>query len=213
MDLNLLSINPASLAPNPWNTNRVSAENQRKLDESLKRLDSFKPILVRELPNGTLQILGGENRRNSAIRLGLAKVPVISVGVIDDIKAKEISLADNERYGEDDADALKHLLDSLDTAAELSSFLPMSLDEFDSFASLSTIDLDDLDIDDDDQAPIERPEPSAPTHRVMRFKLAVEDAEKLSTLIEKTIKQQGLTSSDALTNAGDALVHICKEVW
>jgi len=213
MDLNLQQINPELLQPNPWNSNRVDDENQQKLDNSIERLGNFKPILVRELPDGTLQIIGGQHRKESAVRRGEVEVPVINLGVIDDIRAKEISLVDNERYGEDDAQALKKLLDGLETADELDTFLPISLDELDSLLSYDSIDLDDLDIEGDDDSPINRPEPPTLTHRVVRFKVTIEDAERLSDLVESTKKSNGFTNSDELTNAGDSLIHILKEIW
>jgi len=211
--LNLLKVNPALLQANPWNSNRVDEENQAKLDKSIERLGNFKPILVRELEDGSLQIIGGHHRKDSAIRRGEDEVSVINLGEISDTKAKEIGLADNERYGEDDAEALKKLLDGLETTDELSSFLPISMDEIDSLFAYDSIDLDDLDVDDGDDDPIERSEPSSPTHRVIRFKLPIGDAEKLSDFIESIQKSNGFTESDDLTNAGDALVHAMKEVW
>lgn len=205
---------PKELQPNPWNTNVVSSENERKLDVSIDRLGNFKPILVRTLEDGTLQILGGEHRRDSALRSGDKTVSVINLGVIGDTKAKEISLADNERYGEDDSEALEKLLNSMETVNELSSFLPMTDDDLDSFWSKAIINLDDLDLDDEDDLPIEKPmAASAPTHRVVRFKVSVEDAERMSDFIESIGKNNGFTTSDALTNAGDALIHALKELW
>jgi hypothetical protein len=41
----------------------------------------------------------------------------------------------------------------------------------------------------------------------MRFKVPLGDAEKITELIVKVKKRQNFTSSDDLTNAGDALVH------
>lgn len=180
----------------------------------MDRLGNFKPILVRTLEDGSLQILGGEHRRDSAMRSGEKTIPVLNLGVIGDTKAKEISLADNERYGEDDSEALEKLINSLETKDELSSFLPISDDEMDSFWSKAAINLDDLDLDEDDDLPIEKPiGASAPTHRVVRFKVSVADAERMSDFIESTGKNNGFTTSDALTNAGDALIHALKELW
>jgi len=211
--LKLISVDPETLQSNPWNSNRVDEDNQRKLDNSIERLGNFKPILARELKNGSLQIIGGHHRKESAIRRGETEIDVINLGEVSDEKAKEIGLADNERYGEDDAEALKKLLDGLDTTDELSSFLPISTDEFDSLFAYDSIDLDELDVDDDDDQPIERPEPSSPTHRVVRFKLPIGDAEKLSDFIGSIQKSNGFTQSDDLTNAGDALVHAIRELW
>src|SRR5437762_10365036 len=101
-----LFVDPRLLQPNPWNTNVVSPDNEAKIDASNQRLGMFKPIIVRELPDGTLQILGGAHRRESAIRLGWDQVPVFNVGPVSDKQAKEIGLADNARYGHDDTLAL-----------------------------------------------------------------------------------------------------------
>lgn len=213
--MKLETVDPSTLTPNPWNSNRVSQENKQKLEVSLNRLGNFKPILVRTLDDGTLQILGGENRRNAELDRGSKLVQILNLGRIDETRAKEISLADNERFGEDDSEALQRLLNSLDTVDELSTFLPISDDEFDSFWDKASISLDDLDLDDDDDLPTNLPTPAAtaPTHRVVRFKLPIADSERLTELVEKTQKSNGFTTSDALTNAGDALIHILGKIW
>jgi hypothetical protein len=212
--MKLQAVSPTELKPNIWNVNVVSAENERKLDASVERLGHFKPIIARELDDGTLEILGGEHRRDAAVRAGDKKINVINLGKISDIKAKEISLADNERYGEDDSAAMEKLLKDLETTSELSSFLPITDEDLDSYWNKTEFNLDDLDLDEDeDESPVERPTVSAPTHRVLRFKVQNEDAEKLSEFVEAISRSNGFTSSDALTNAGDALIHIVKELW
>lgn len=206
---------PNTLTLNSWNTNVVSAENQKKLDASLERLDDFKPILVRELSSGALEILGGAHRRDAHIRRGDKLVNVFNLGSISDTKAREISLADNERYGQDDSELMERLINSLSSADELSTFLPVSDDYFASFLSDELdVNFDDLNFDDDDDAAVvEKPTSSAPSHRVLRFKVSVADAERISDFIEATSKSNGFTTSDALTNAGDALVHSMGAIW
>lgn len=202
-----------SIVPNTFNVNVVSSENNQKIEESIKRFGLFKPVMCRQVKK-TVEIIGGEHRWRAAKRLGYVEIPIINLGEIGDTKAREISLADNERYGEDDDKLMEKLLNSLDTAHELSTFLPISDDEFDSFWSKTAIDLDDLSFDEDDEDEIiEKPTSSAPTHRVIRFKVSIEDAERLSDFIEATSKSNGFTTSDALTNAGDALIHNLKELW
>ncbi len=213
MELSLENIDPKLLTPNSWNSNYVDEDHAKKLDNSLNRLGNFKPILVRELQNGTLEIIGGQHRTASAIRRNIKTVPVLNLGTVDDAKAKEMSLVDNERYGEDDTEELKKLLDGLGSTSELASFLPMSTEDLDSLFSYDSIDLDELDVEDDDELPIEKPTPSSPTHRVVRFKVAVEDAEHLSEFLETVKKNNGFTGSDELTNAGDSLIHTLKEIW
>jgi ParB family chromosome partitioning protein len=203
-----------SLRPNPWNTNVVSPENEAKIDASLVRFGVFKPILVRETEHG-LEILGGQHRWESARRLGLESIPVINLGAIDDKSAQEVGLVDNGRYGVDDEEGLARLLKGLGTSTDLSEFLPYTNTELDGIFKADELDLDELNIDGDEEPDLEL-QPTAtsagPTHQVMRFKVPVEDAEWVSALIQKTQKANGLTTSDALTNAGDALVHLLKEV-
>lgn len=206
-----LEVDVKRLRPNPWNTNVVSPDNETKLDESLKRFGIFKPILARQVGK-ELEILGGQHRWEAAKRLGIATVPVINLGALDDATAKEIGLVDNGRYGVDDAEGLAGLLKNLGKPSELATFLPYSDKELEVIFKTDELDFDSLDIDgDDDEIELKPTEVSSgPTHQIMRFKLPVEDAEWVSSLISKVVKSQGLTDSDSLTNAGDALVHILK---
>lgn len=204
---------PSSLKPNNWNTNVVSPENERKLDESIDKFGMFKPILVRELPDGTLEILGGEHRADRAAKSGKTRVPIINLGPMTDTRAKEIGLVDNGRYGADDVLALAELLSGLGDQENLSSFLPYSDVELNSIFSSVDIDMSELDIDGDEdispELPAARP---VQTHQVMRFKVPVDDAHKITERIERVINEQNFTDSDSLTNAGDALVYLFNEI-
>lgn len=204
-----MQIAPERLRHNGWNTNVVSPENEAKIDASITRLGLFKPIIVRELADGTLEILGGAHRRDAAIRLKLGEVPVTNLGRVDDKRAKEISLVDNGRYGNDDTLRLAELLDGLGSPDDLASFMPYTDADFASIFSSVNIALDDLDIPDDDGSPAVLPkEKAVQTHQVMRFKVPVEDVGAISELIEATMKTQRFTEDDSLTNAGNALVHL-----
>lgn len=204
-----LSADPKSLRPNPWNTNVVSPENEAKLDESMKRLGVFKPIICRELADGSLEILGGEHRNDSAIRLGLSEIPVINLGRISDKRAKEVSLVDNGRYGADDTLSLAALLEDLGDVDELSSFMPYSDVDLTSIFASTSIALDELELPENEELPKgSLPEKAVQTHQVLRFKVPVQDAAELSALIEHIMKTQGFTTEDSLSNAGNALVHL-----
>lgn len=111
--ITILQVEVANLRPNPWNTNSVGAQNFEKLKGSIEKLGFFKPILARELDGGVFEILGGEHRRRAAMEQGISTVPVISVGKINDLVAKQMSLVDNERYGEDDQVALQRLIEEI----------------------------------------------------------------------------------------------------
>lgn len=187
----------------------MSRENEALLEESLKRNDLFDPIIARELRNGSYQILGGQHRTKVAKKLGFEELPVVVLKDISDNKAKEISLIDNARYGADDSMKLADLLNSLDDVYDLSSFMPISNIEIETLISATKFDFDELEMLDDDLDEI--PVAAAPlqkTHTIMRFKVSIEDAAEIQELIAATIKVNGFSESDALTNAGDALTHI-----
>ena len=201
---------PRKLRPNPWNTNVVDAANEAKLEESLRKFGMFKPVIVRELPTGELEILGGEHRAGAAVRLGIKDIPIMNLGPIPDAEAKKIGLVDNGRYGNDDSLQLAALLKELGDIDDLASFMPYSDQDFNNIMDAAEINLDDLEaLPALDTTAAPAPLLSAPpTHTIMRFKVPIEDAERIGELINHVIKIQGLSGSDSLTNAGDALVHL-----
>jgi ParB family chromosome partitioning protein len=200
---------PGSLHPNKWNTNIVSPENEAKIDASIKRFGFFKPVIVRELEDASLEIIGGEHRWGSSIRLALKTIPVMNLGRITDEKAKAIGVIDNGRYGADDTLGLAELLESIGTMEEIASFMPFSDSDLSSIFSSSSIALDDLDLDMDDSAPSKAPEKIAQTHQIMRFKVPTGDVAAVTGLIERVMKTQRFKDEDSLSNAGNALVHLC----
>ena len=200
-----------NLFPNPWNSNRMSEENEQRLEESLKRNDVFAPIIARRMNDGTFQIIGGEHRTRVAKKIGIKELPVVVLENISDNQAKEISLTHNARYGTDDNLKLSELLNSLDDASVISEIMPFDLIEIETLMSATKIDIDSLetiDDDDDELEDIEETKLSVKTHTIMRFKVSVEDASDIESLIKETCKTHGFDQSDALTNAGDALVHL-----
>lgn len=204
-------VDPNTIVPSPWNANVVSHENEEKLRASIERHGMFKPILVREVHNA-LQCIGGWHRCEQAIELGYTEIPAINLGPIDDDKAKEISLADNARYGIDDTLKLSELIEDLDAFA-LESILPWSNRDIAAMTASLSVDIDDLDLDQPDLADVDdeedapAPKPTK-THQVLRFRCQINDAAKISALINKTMEDEGFTKEDALTNAGDALSYV-----
>ena len=190
-----------------------SAQNcETKLRASLQRFGVFKPIICRELPGGTLEILGGQHRWSVARELGYTEAPVVNLGAIPDDRAKEIGLVDNGRYGEDDTLALAELLKDLGNADDFLSVMPYSETELNAILSSTSIALEDLDASND-LLPDLNSLSGQPlkTHQIMRFKVPVEDAEWVQKLIEFTMNSHGYADDDSMTNAGNALVHLLTE--
>lgn len=203
---------PHSLQENPWNPNEMDAINEEKLKNSLDKHGFKDAIKVRELDDGTLQIVGGQHRNRYAKNKGMKKVPVLRLGKLSDLQAKELGLIDNGRYGEDNIEKLADILSQLGSPDELVSILPMDISEFENiFQGQEDVDFDDLlnEVGDleSDAAELDTLPPVMKTHQIMRFKVSVEDAPAIQEFIAKIQKEQGFTESDQLTNAGDALVY------
>lgn len=209
-----LSVDPMLLKPSPWNPNVVSPDNEKKLEESIKKLGFFKPALVRELKNGSFEIVGGEHRIQAAMRLGHTEVPIINLGKIDDTRAKELCLLDNGRYGQDDAAALAVILEEIGKFDDVSTFMPFSSQEIDNIFASVDIAMGEIGMgaDDDEPMPLPSAKPKAVQEfQIMRFKVPVEDASAVQAAIDSIMKTQGFTAEESLTNAGHALVHLANK--
>lgn len=208
---------PKTLRPNPFNPNHVAPANMVKLRKSIQDLGFNSAVIVRELPDGTLQILGGQHRTEVAVELGYTEIPIINVGPIDDVRAKKIGIVDNSRYGTDDSIQLARLFDEIKLEdPDLTGFLPVNDQDLQVMMRAVSIDLDDLDAEprpegEDEPAPYEaeRVERPAKTHDTMTFRVSVRDAEAIRVLLEKTIKMEGLDDgSDDKTLAGTAIAFL-----
>ena len=212
----IVHLPPDSLTPNPWNTNKLGSEAEKKLAASILEFGVYKPIICRELEDGSLQILGGEHRSRAAARMGLATVPVVNLGQITDIRAKALGLADNGQYGQDDATGLAALLAELKLEDGLLDILPYTEEDLAGIFASTRIDLDDISLDDDAPAsalpdPGDLPARATITHELMRFKVPVEDRDWVQKMFEAVIRDKGLKAEqDSLVAAGMALVEICK---
>lgn len=210
-DKHSMSVDPNTLTFSPWNVNSVSPENQQKLVESIRRNGLFRPVVVRELDDGTLQVIAGEHTTLAAIELKYARIDVYNLGKLDDIKAKEISIIDNQHYGHEDAFGLAELLKQLE--GDVEAFLPMSDANLKAIFKATSVDLDTLELPDTSGLPVTHPDDElavAPVTSVfMKFRVPIGDNEFVQRCIEAVMKRQGFTGADSLANAGDALVYIC----
>lgn len=212
--ITILQIEVARLRPNPWNTNSVGAQNFEKLKGSIEKLGFFKPILARELDGGQFEILGGEHRWRAAMEQGISTVPVISVGKISDLVAKQMSLVDNERYGEDDQVALQRLIEEIQSELDyqLSEIAPYDDELAATLARESAIDLEMLEaLSRGDEEPIEKDsrekaERVGAEHQTMRFKVTFDASDRVTETIKSIIKEQAINTGNDMENAGEALV-------
>lgn len=212
--ITILQVEVARLRPNPWNTNSVGVQNFEKLKGSIEKLGFFKPILARELDGGQFEILGGEHRWRAAMEQGISTVPVISVGKISDLVAKQMSLVDNERYGEDDQVALQRLIEEIQSELDyqLSEIAPYDDELAATLARESAIDLEMLEaLSRGDEEPIEKDsrekaERVGAEHQTMRFKVTFDASDRVTETIKSIIKEQAINTGNDMENAGEALV-------
>ena len=212
--ITILQVEVARLRPNPWNTNSVGAQNFEKLKGSIEKLGFFKPILARELDGGQFEILGGEHRWRAAMEQGISTVPVISVGKISDLVGKQMSLVDNERYGEDDQVALQRLIEEIQSELDyqLSEIAPYDDELAATLARESAIDLEMLEaLSRGDEEPIEKDsrekaERVGAEHQTMRFKVTFDASDRVTETIKSIIKEQAINTGNDMENAGEALV-------
>ncbi|HCI4477796.1 TPA: ParB/RepB/Spo0J family partition protein, partial [Klebsiella pneumoniae] len=185
-----------------------------KLKGSIEKLGFFKPILARELDGGQFEILGGEHRWRAAMEQGISTVPVISVGKISDLVAKQMSLVDNERYGEDDQVALQRLIEEIQSELDyqLSEIAPYDDELAATLARESAIDLEMLEaLSRGDEEPIEKDsrekaERVGAEHQTMRFKVTFDASDRVTETIKSIIKEQAINTGNDMENAGEALV-------
>ena len=217
-ELNFTYLDPRVLIKNSWNPNKMSPEAESKLRNSIQKNGHIKPILVRELDDGQLEIVGGEHRVDVSIDLGMDSVPVLNLGRISDEQAKKALLIDNSRYGEDEATMLAALLEDIGTADDLAEWTTYNMDELNTLLGstktteddLSYLDeLSTLDEADDDALPTALPD--VQTHQVMKFKVPVEDAHTVKDIIDGIAKAQKLDDSDSAVRSGDALLWLIRD--
>src|SRR5690606_29168525 len=90
-------------------------------------------------------------------------------------------------------------------AEVIDTTLPFSTEELAALGSDVEIDFDALGVETpEEEAP--KPAKAVRTHVMQRFKVPVDDADRVTDTFEAIMREQGFTDSDSLSNAGDALV-------
>lgn len=113
--LQLKTVSVKKLEPNPWNFNRVGEDEMDRLRATITQDGFVDPVTVRELTRGNkvrYQIIDGEHRWLAARSLKLAKIPVINLGVVDDTRAKSLTIK-LRTWGESDPGRLARLISEI----------------------------------------------------------------------------------------------------
>ncbi len=111
----LIEIPVKDLSPNPHQPRvHFDEESLNDLSASIREIGVLQPLLVRQLPDGSYQLIAGERRWRAAQRAGLATVPAV-VKTTDDMASMEQALVENLHRQDlsplEEASAFQQLID------------------------------------------------------------------------------------------------------
>ena len=111
----LVEIPVKDLSPNPHQPRvHFDEESLNDLSASIKEIGVLQPLLVRQMPDGSYQLIAGERRWRAAQRAGLATVPAV-VKTTDDMASMEQALVENLHRQDlsplEEASAFQQLID------------------------------------------------------------------------------------------------------
>ena len=107
-----------ALRPGKYQPRRgMDADKLTELSESIKAQGVIQPIVVRQLPDRTFEIIAGERRWRASKQAGLAEIPVV-VREVDDRTVVAMALIENIQREDlnplEEAQALQRLIDEFD---------------------------------------------------------------------------------------------------
>jgi len=190
------------IEPNPWNARRLSRDDPRfrSIVNAIQMDGELSSIpIVRPLPNGRYQMVGGWHRTLAAKEAGLKSIPCI-VREMSEQRARELTLLLNKAEGDDDWEALREALRALEedfnlTREEISDLTAFDLNEIDDLLTFSLDDLASL-----AQLAKEAPEPDDEEMQWVRrsFRLPASAARVVDEAIQRVEQQEGVQAWRAL---------------
>ncbi len=127
----------------PWNYKTNNHTLTAKLARNIERNGQVENLVVRNLPDGSLEIVNGNHRFDALEALGKEYAWVLNLGDITEIQAKRVAIELNETHFANDETVLAHRLRELmkDFSLEdLTATLPY--DEAELKATMDTLSLD-----------------------------------------------------------------------
>ncbi len=131
------------LKPAPWNSNVMDDKMISRLKESIRRYGLLENLVVRPLPNGDYEVIGGNWRLKVLSELEIETISC-AVAEVDDAQARLLSLALNRIEGEDDlglkADLMKKALEEV-SQEEILELLPETAQSLQALAAIGQVDM------------------------------------------------------------------------
>lgn len=128
------------LRPNPWNHNEQTPFMQEKLGNSLDAYGQVAEIIVREMPDGILEIIDGEHRWKELVDKKEKQALVNNLGVVSGDDARLLTAVMNELRGNRNPSKLSRLLNSLKESSdwgEMTDVLPFTEIELENILALA----------------------------------------------------------------------------
>ena len=136
--MRLIDLPLEDLREAPWNSNSMDEAMLSRLERSIRRFGLVGVLVVRRLPDGAYEVLGGNQRLGALRRLGWATAPC-TVVVLDDSESRLLSQALNRIAGEDDLGLRAHMIrDVLNrvTREQVLALLPETSESLNPLASM-----------------------------------------------------------------------------
>ncbi len=105
-DIRVQYVATAKLKASVYNPRRWTADQEKKLTESIKRFGYVEPLLVNSAPKRSNIVIGGHFRLAVGKKLGYKKLPVVYVNIPDIEREKELNIRLNKNLGEFDYELL-----------------------------------------------------------------------------------------------------------
>ncbi len=141
--MKVIEIPVAELREAPWNPNAMDPHMAYRLTASITRFGLVENLVVRSMPDGTKQVLSGNQRLQVIKDLEYEKAPCVIVE-LDDANAMLMAQALNQIQGEDDpglrAELMRSVLTSL-SEEDVLAILPESTDSLQELCSIGQGDM------------------------------------------------------------------------
>ena len=188
----------------PWNPNVMDEAMLARLTESVRRFGMVQNLVVRELLDGTYEVLSGNHRLRVLKRMGFTWVLCVIVE-LDDSQARLLAQVLNRVQGEDDLGLQVELVREVLKTIPQSDVLSLLPESAASLAALSSLGADDL-------AEHLRAWQQAQAARLqhMIFQLTHKQVDVVMEALERVIA--GVTKDGSNPNRrGNALYELCRD--